>query len=182
MSEPPSIPAFKSAKRSRPTTLKKRQLSQDPDDATAPSEVIISTKKATSSYLVQTTGLSLKRRKAEAEANERPLTDSEDEAAPAFEVRHSATTSRPRRRSSSPPAEVSAAEIKANKKGEKVDVVLDDGMYHGKAGAAHKLPQGFGPIKGGPSNVKTITLIDYQPDVCKDYKGAYFIYLVRTYV
>lgn len=42
---------------------------------------------------------------------------------------------------------------------------------------AHKLPKAFsGPVKGGtgPSNVRTITLVDYQPDVCKDYKGEFF--------
>ncbi|CAH7667590.1 hypothetical protein BY996DRAFT_6434514 [Phakopsora pachyrhizi] len=48
-----------------------------------------------------------------------------------------------------------------------------DGLYHGKSATKHQLPKGsakYGPIKGGPDNIRTITVLDYQPDVCKDYK------------
>ncbi|CAH7665862.1 hypothetical protein PPACK8108_LOCUS155, partial [Phakopsora pachyrhizi] len=42
-----------------------------------------------------------------------------------------------------------------------------------KSATKHQLPKGsakYGPIKGGPDNIRTITVLDYQPDVCKDYK------------
>ncbi|KAH9816103.1 hypothetical protein DFH28DRAFT_1125525 [Melampsora americana] len=53
----------------------------------------------------------------------------------------------------------------------------DDGLYHGASSLKHQLPKGsakYGPIKGGPENVRTITIVDYQPDVCKDYKDTGF--------
>ncbi|KAH8919546.1 hypothetical protein BT69DRAFT_1309262 [Atractiella rhizophila] len=49
-------------------------------------------------------------------------------------------------------------------------------VYRSK-NAKHQLPTGggrFGPQKEGPGNVRTITLVDYQPDVCKDYKETGF--------
>lgn len=59
------------------------------------------------------------------------------------------------------------------------DGVPDDGMYHGAAAYKSHLEQRedgssnkfkAGPVKAS-SNIRTITVIDYQPDVCKDYKG-----------
>ncbi|PLW12282.1 hypothetical protein PCANC_08189 [Puccinia coronata f. sp. avenae] len=49
----------------------------------------------------------------------------------------------------------------------------DPKIYLGTANSKYQLPKGsqkYGPIKGGPNNIKTITVVDYQPDVCKDYK------------
>jgi RING finger protein 113A len=174
MSTPTATFSFIKKGKSRPNALRKRPVSDDESTATT-SEVIIAAKKTSLNHLVQGTGFTQKRRKAEAELSAAIESDSDE--GESFEVRHSATTERPRRRSSSPPPEVSGEAIKFNKtsaaaKEGRPEAVVDDGMYHGKAGAAHKLPKGFGPIKGGPANVRTITLVDYQPDVCKDYKGV----------
>ncbi|KAI5292801.1 RNA-splicing factor [Ascosphaera acerosa] len=38
------------------------------------------------------------------------------------------------------------------------------------SGAASGSARKFGPTKGQPSNVRTITITDFAPDVCKDYK------------
>ncbi|KAH9440556.1 hypothetical protein MJO29_016385 [Puccinia striiformis f. sp. tritici] len=49
----------------------------------------------------------------------------------------------------------------------------DNKTYVGTSKSKYQLPKGsqkYGPIKGGPNNIKTITVVDYQPDVCKDYK------------
>lgn len=49
----------------------------------------------------------------------------------------------------------------------------DSKIYLGTSKSKYQLPKGsqkYGPIKGGPNNIKTITVVDYQPDVCKDYK------------
>lgn len=46
-------------------------------------------------------------------------------------------------------------------------------VYLGQSKSKYQLPKGsmkYGPIKGGPNNIRTITVVDYQPDVCKDYK------------
>ncbi|KOS15676.1 spliceosomal zinc finger-containing protein [Malassezia pachydermatis] len=55
----------------------------------------------------------------------------------------------------------------------------DDGKYRGMAGYAKYTQErddgssakfkAKGPIKA-PANVRTVTVVDYQPDVCKDYK------------
>lgn len=53
----------------------------------------------------------------------------------------------------------------------------DDGMYRGLSSYSSALPQPAsrnkhtqrGPIKA-PTNIRTVTVVDYQPDVCKDYK------------
>lgn len=52
----------------------------------------------------------------------------------------------------------------------------DDGLYHGSKSYKSQLPMGsskYGAV-AGPSNVRTITITDYQPDVCKDYKETGF--------
>lgn len=53
------------------------------------------------------------------------------------------------------------------------------GVYTGKANYAKffKPREGavkFGPVKPAASNVRSTTVIDYQPDVCKDYKQTGF--------
>lgn len=48
-----------------------------------------------------------------------------------------------------------------------------DGLYRGASKYAAQLPTGsakYGPIKAPQADVRMITLVDYQPDVCKDYK------------
>ena len=54
----------------------------------------------------------------------------------------------------------------------------DDGLYHGQSGykshitKSKEIPKAMrvGPQKS-TSTIRTVTLVDYQPDVCKDYKG-----------
>lgn len=64
-------------------------------------------------------------------------------------------------------------------KGEFDEPAPEDGMYHGQSSYTHTLgrkdesalpkAQRIGPVKS-TSTIKTVTMIDYQPDVCKDYK------------
>ncbi|KAK4684753.1 hypothetical protein P7C73_g5414, partial [Tremellales sp. Uapishka_1] len=62
------------------------------------------------------------------------------------------------------------------------DGEIDDGLYHGTANYLSHIalrPDSISSkMKTGPiratSNIRTITLIDYQPDVCKDYKETGF--------
>ena len=67
-------------------------------------------------------------------------------------------------------------------RGELDEVPTHDGLYHGQDSYQHKLgrkdetalpkAQRIGPVKS-TSTIRTVTMIDYQPDVCKDYKGSY---------
>lgn len=60
------------------------------------------------------------------------------------------------------------------------DDVPDDGLYHGqKSYKSHikksqEIPKSMrtGPVRSYNSTIRTVTIVDYQPDVCKDYKGA----------
>lgn len=62
------------------------------------------------------------------------------------------------------------------------DGEIDDGLYRGQANYLQPITKRTDVLdkkmKSGPiratSNIRTITLIDYQPDVCKDYKETGF--------
>jgi len=148
-------------------------------DEPATSEVVHATKRSVTSHLFQGTGT--KRRRTQQDDG-LALSDSDDDTAKAadererkaFAVRHSSDRHAERRRSESPPAWVSSDQIKemARDKEAVPDEVPDDGLYRGASKQKNQVPKATGPVKGGPGNVRTITLTDYQPDVCKDYKGA----------
>ncbi|KAM0789591.1 hypothetical protein ACM66B_000400 [Microbotryomycetes sp. NB124-2] len=169
------------------------------DDDSQGSAVVQQSKRqfGAGTHLVQgTAGASSasKRNKQLARQDGLALSDSDEDddgKAPAVArvgVHHSAANdgNRRRRRSSSPPAEVSSEQIKLQQQGYSrttaalaqgkldADRQTDDGLYRGEKAQKHQVPKSFGPIKGGPSNVRTITLVDYQPDVCKDYKETGF--------
>jgi len=67
--------------------------------------------------------------------------------------------------------------VKLNEDGD-----IDDGLYRGTANYKTHIsvrPDAIGSkMKTGPiratANIRTITLVDYQPDVCKDYKETGF--------
>jgi RING finger protein 113A len=58
---------------------------------------------------------------------------------------------------------------------------LNDGLYHGEKAYGNVLgkrdetakprAQRIGPQRNMNNTIRTVTMIDYQPDVCKDYKG-----------
>lgn len=52
----------------------------------------------------------------------------------------------------------------------------DDGLYRGAKSYTSQLPKASAKYTAtaGPSNVRTITITDFQPDVCKDYKETGF--------
>jgi RING finger protein 113A len=60
------------------------------------------------------------------------------------------------------------------------DDLPDDGLYHGqKSYKSHikkrqEVPKSMrsGPVRSNNSTIRTVTIVDYQPDVCKDYKGT----------
>jgi RING finger protein 113A len=58
---------------------------------------------------------------------------------------------------------------------------VDDGLYRGQKGYQQHLKKSkevpkamrVGPQRASGSTIRTVTVVDYQPDVCKDYKGEY---------
>jgi len=60
------------------------------------------------------------------------------------------------------------------------DDVPNDGLYHGQKSykthikKSQEIPKSMrtGPVRSNNSTIRTVTIVDYQPDVCKDYKGA----------
>ncbi|KIJ49362.1 hypothetical protein M422DRAFT_246452 [Sphaerobolus stellatus SS14] len=62
------------------------------------------------------------------------------------------------------------------------DIGPDDGLYHGQAGykshitKSKEIPKAMrvGPQRSTGSTIRTVTIVDYQPDVCKDYKETGF--------
>jgi RING finger protein 113A len=67
-------------------------------------------------------------------------------------------------------------------RGEEDEEIPDDGLYRGqKAYKSHlqkskDVPKAMrvGPQRNTDSTIRTVTIVDYQPDVCKDYKGTFF--------
>lgn len=64
------------------------------------------------------------------------------------------------------------------------DDIPDDGQYHGqKAYKSHLKKSSEVPkaMRVGPqrstTTIRTVTIVDYQPDVCKDYKGEFSFHL-----
>jgi RING finger protein 113A len=64
------------------------------------------------------------------------------------------------------------------------DEVDDDGKYHGQSKYQKHLKKSkdvpkamrVGPQRASGSTIRTVTITDYQPDVCKDYKGMWVLY------
>ncbi|KAF8268608.1 hypothetical protein EI94DRAFT_1771515 [Lactarius quietus] len=62
------------------------------------------------------------------------------------------------------------------------DDVPDDGLYHGQKSykthikKSQEVPKSMrtGPVRSNNSTIRTVTITDYQPDVCKDYKETGF--------
>ncbi|KAG0664764.1 RNA-splicing factor [Rhodotorula mucilaginosa] len=141
------------------------------------SEVVHATKRSVASHLIQGTGN--KRRRTQQDAA--GLSDSDDDSSAdkkeSFAVRHSTEGRAQRRRSESPPAWMSSEQVKELKRDKNAapeEEVAEDGLYHGSSKQRNQVPKAAGPVKAGPTNVRQITLVDYQPDVCKDYKETGF--------
>jgi RING finger protein 113A len=191
---------FKKAPR-RPNQSRKRSaspISEDPGPSTssgagaATSSVIIPTKKSIVNPLVQGT----KRRRDLNEQSEdgAGLDDFDYKADEGLTQKGDAFATR----STDYDLETSeggrpAAKVKLNEVSQKralgledrtnnQDGEIDDGMYRGAANYHKHLTKRtdvmdkkmtHGPIRA-TANVRTITLMDYQPDVCKDYKETGF--------
>lgn len=174
MSEP-VVAVFRRGK-GRPTTSRKRSATPEASTATVAEEktdVVLPTRKAVASILSQGTKRSLADRQTE-----------DDDAQNAPDVHWSV--------SGSTSVNTSALDILAGDEAEEMmrkrqkkdtsdptDDFEADGLYHGLAAYGNKIKKQqevaksmrVGPQRMNNSTIRTVTMIDYQPDVCKDYKG-----------
>lgn len=159
-------------KKSRPTNARKRSPSPSASPAPAASsssttsEVVLPTRKAVANPLVQGTKRSLADR---------------DRGAEGPDVHWKSAGSQARAEAGLELAleEENHARSKRSKE-DAGDDVPDDGLYRGQTGYKDLIkiredgvPKAMrvGPVRN-TSTIRTVTVIDYQPDVCKDYKGA----------
>ncbi|TFY81974.1 hypothetical protein EWM64_g2035 [Hericium alpestre] len=183
MASTENVPFFKK-KRARPTTT--RQRSPPPSAVTAPisssskSEVVLPTRKANTNLLSAGTKRTASQRHADGD-------DDDDES------RHEG----PGINWSSTGGHIKAVQdilegdeaeemLAKRQKKPRTDedevVAPDDGLYHGqKAYKTHikksqEVPKSMrtGPQRSSGSTIRTVTIVDYQPDVCKDYKETGF--------
>jgi RING finger protein 113A len=71
--------------------------------------------------------------------------------------------------------------------GDEEDIIPDDGQYRGQSAYKSHLKKSSDVPKAmrvGPqrstTTIRTVTVVDYQPDVCKDYKGKYSLSFRRS--
>ncbi|KAF7305870.1 hypothetical protein HMN09_00741200 [Mycena chlorophos] len=181
-----TVPFFKKGK-SRPTTARKRSASPPPPGAgpssssqAASSTVVLPSRKAASNLLSAGTKRTLTQRELDDAAGDPDAPEREG-----VDVKWSAENSH-----------INAAlDIIAGDEAEEIlakrrrkdalengdgddGMMLDDGQYRGqKAYHTHlkkssEVPKAMrvGPQRATGSTIRTVTIVDYQPDVCKDYK------------
>lgn len=162
---------FRKRKGAGKSNVRKRATSDDDDNddddsrQSKKSAVIKVDKKASANPLVQGTGKRTKRNNTT--VNQDDSSDNDDDDEHGVGVKFGDKGRNPESRSASPDPKTTSTKPEQSKA---------DGLYHGAKSYSSQLPTGsarYGAIKG-PANVRTITLVDYQPDVCKDYKGMPF--------
>ncbi|KAF5391778.1 hypothetical protein D9757_001734 [Collybiopsis confluens] len=174
MSSQVNVPFFRK-KASRPTTSRKRSSSPSAAQSVAPSsksQVVLPTKKGTTNLLSAGT-----KRKASEKDYDDP--DAPEKDGP--DVKWTSSGSHLRAAldilAGDEAEELLAKRRKAEPTGDDEDVP-DDGLYKGqKAYKSHlkkstEVPKAMrvGPQRNTSSTIRTVTIVDYQPDVCKDYK------------
>ncbi|KAH8993341.1 hypothetical protein EDB86DRAFT_2930042 [Lactarius hatsudake] len=163
------VPFFKK-KRARPTTTRQRTPSPPtadtaPSTSTSKSQVVLPSRKAGTNLLSAGT----KRTSSQRQGPGINWTSTGGHVNKALEI-----------------LEGDEAEEMLAKRVRKEDVeeddVPDDGLYHGqKSYKSHikksqEVPKSMrtGPQRSNNSTIRTVTIVDYQPDVCKDYKETGF--------
>lgn len=178
-----TVPFFKKKGRGRPTTTRKRSESPPASALTGPvpssskSQVVLPPRKQTANLLSAGTKRTVSQRDGDYDD------DADKRDGP--DVKWTAEGSH--RNAALEIIEGDEAEAllakrrREEKKGEDEEEVPDDGLYRGQKGyQTHLLknkevPKAMrvGPQRSTTSTIRTVTIVDYQPDVCKDYKGAY---------
>lgn len=187
----PLVPFFKKRSKGRPATTRVRETSPTASSSTAggsgpsaSSEVVVPTKRSQPSLFVQGTAGKRKKR-----TDDNTTSDNEDSSANPLDVKWSSLGSKARLEAGmeleAEDAEEAEEELRRKRRRDENDGYdpdddkkIIDGTYRGQKGyqtlikKRQEVPKAarVGPQRG-TSTIKTVTLVDYQPDVCKDYKG-----------
>ena len=187
-----SVPFFKKGK-SRPTTQRRRSPSPGPSGNAGSSSLILD---AANSNTPQKSQVILPSRKQGANllsagskrtATQRDDGTYDDDERDGPDVKWSATSSHQHAAQEildgDEAEEILAKRQRKQKEGEDTsdDDRPDDGLYHGQKGykshikKSKEIPKAMrvGPQRS-TNTIRTVTIVDYQPDVCKDYKGMVF--------
>ena len=176
-----TVPFIKKKGRSRPTTTRQRSTSPGPSETssattTGPSksEVVLPARKSTSRLISAGTKRT---------ASKRDEDDGEEDERGGPDVKWTAEGSHINAAKEILLGDEADELLVKRRKGEKPDAedddVPDDGLYRGQKGYTNhikkrqEVPKAMrvGPQRN-TSTIRTVTIVDYQPDVCKDYKGA----------
>ncbi|KAH8107777.1 hypothetical protein BXZ70DRAFT_11620 [Cristinia sonorae] len=176
-----NVPFFKKKSRARPTTSRKRSASPpanalaEPGPSSSKSEVVLPSKKAASNLLSAGSKRTASQRQNEQDEDEDSRRDGVDVKWSA-EGSHLSTALEILEGDEA--LEMQAKRLKRNANDEEEEDAPDDGLYRGqKAYKSHiqknkEVPKAMrvGPQRASGSTIRTVTITDYQPDVCKDYK------------
>ncbi len=172
-----TVPFFKKKGRGRPATTRKRSESPPASAMTvsvpssSKSEVVLPSRKQGASLLSAGTKRTASQREADEERDGPDVkwTAAGSHVNAALEILEGDEAEA-----------LLAKKRRAEKKDEEEEDVPDDGLYRGQKGyQSHirknkEVPKAMrvGPQRSNNSTIRTVTIVDYQPDVCKDYKGA----------
>lgn len=188
-----NVPFFRKKAKGRPTAARKRSLSPTGSPSTSQlssskSEVVLPTKRGTTNLLSAGTKRT---------TSQRDQLDNDDGASrkEGPDVKWTAAGSH-----TTAALDIIAGDeieeiLAKRRKKEREDTGLDDqdvpddGNYHGQAAYKHHVKKTAEPSKAmraGPqrstNTIRTVTIIDYQPDVCKDYKGMDIYLFIASFL
>jgi RING finger protein 113A len=176
------VPFFKK-KRARPTTTRQRTPSPPAAAASASSssksQVVLPSKKAGGNLLSARTKRTFSQRRAE----DLDVDEIDEDARDGPGINWTSTGGHINKALEilqGDEAEAMLAKRARKDDAAEEDDVPDDGLYRGqKSYKSHikksqEIPKSMrtGPVRSNDSTIRTVTIVDYQPDVCKDYKGA----------
>ena len=186
------VPFFKKKGKGRPTTSRKRSASPTRDISThsgpassSKSEVIVPSRKATYNLLSAGTKRTSSQRDGLDGIDAPEIDGPEVKWTAAGSHLHAALDIL-----AGDEAEELLAKRRRKEKadaGEDDEEVPDDGQYHGQSAYRSHIKKSTEVPKAlrvGPqrttTTIRTVTIVDYQPDVCKDYKGKLLLRLIRN--
>ena len=175
-----NVPFFKKKKGTRPATARRRSASPDhmssmPGSSTLKSTVVLPNRRAASNLLSAGT----KRTTSQRDELDESVKDGPD-------VKWTAEGSHVNQALDILAGDEAEELLAKRRRKERLDAgevdepAPDDGQYHGKSAyRTHikKTTETPKAMRVGPqrsaNTIRTVTIVDYQPDVCKDYKGTY---------
>lgn len=182
---PVIVPFFKKKGKARPTTTRQRSPSPGKNAvqaaASSKSEVILPTRKAAGNLLSAGT----KRTATQRDEYNNPDVPEQDGPDVKWTASGSHTNAALEILAGDEAEELLAKRRKQDD-GDSDEDGPDDGQYHGQSAYKAHLKKSKDVPKAmrvGPqrntSTIRTVTIVDYQPDVCKDYKGKLWLFLKK---